>query len=174
MTENTSTPVLNERKGLNYNYMQLTLLVIMRTFIGWHFLYSGISHQFLHENWSAKEYLLESKGMFSNFFIALANNPDVLQIVDLLNIWGTLAIGIGLILGGTTRVAAFAGSVLLGLFFFAHPPLPEFQYSIYNEVDALIVNSNLIELSALILLTFFPTGRIGIDRFLFPTWKKNF
>jgi len=150
-----------------YTNAQLTVLVILRMLIGWHFLYEGIV-KFLNPYWSSVGYLLEAPEMFSEVFSLITDNPDVLKIVDFLNIWGLTAIGLCLILGLFTRTATIAGIVLLFLYYSAQPPLPGITYTTPSEGSYLIVNKNLIELFALVVLALFPTGkRIGIDRFIF-------
>ena len=67
----------------------------LRILIGWHFLYEGISKVFA-TNWTSAGYLLESHWLFSGIFHWMATIPAVLKIVDLLNIWGLIFIGLGL------------------------------------------------------------------------------
>ncbi|MFC2090769.1 DoxX family protein, partial [Bacteroidota bacterium] len=52
---------------LKGNVLSLVLLTL-RTFIGWHFLYEGIV-KLASPTWSAHDYLLNSKWIFSGFFI---------------------------------------------------------------------------------------------------------
>ena len=73
------------------------LLTATRILIGWHFLYEGIS-KLLAPNWTSLAYLLESHWLFSGFFHWIASNPTILKLVDFLNIWGLIFIGIGLFL----------------------------------------------------------------------------
>ena len=54
-----------------YSSVQLSSLVILRILIGWHFLYEGFSKLF-NPNWTAAGFLLDSKGIFSWFFISMA------------------------------------------------------------------------------------------------------
>jgi thiosulfate dehydrogenase [quinone] large subunit len=88
-----------------------------------------------------------------------------------MNIWGLILIGLGLILGVFTRLAAVSGIVLLSFYYLSHPPLAGLGYIIPSEGNYLIVNKTLIEVFALWVLYLFPTGKwIGIDRFIF--WKS--
>ena len=41
---------------------QMTIFVILRVAIGWHFLYEGIT-KVLNPNWSSIGYLMDSKGL---------------------------------------------------------------------------------------------------------------
>lgn len=159
--------MMNKDSALpQYSTLQLTSLVILRVLIGWHFLYEGIA-KLISPHWTAASYLLESKLVFSGVFFWMASNPLVLKLVDFLNIWGLIAIGLGLIVGGLTRVASIAGVLLLLLYYICNPPFIGYTYSIPMEGSYLIVNKNLVEMFALVVLIVFPTGSIiGLDRLL--------
>jgi len=96
---------------LNYSRCQLTLLVTLRVLIGWHFLYEGVA-KLSNPDWSSVGFLLDSKWIFSGLFQNMASNPSVLNTVDFLNMWGLVAIGLGLILGFLTRPAIIGGIIL--------------------------------------------------------------
>jgi thiosulfate dehydrogenase [quinone] large subunit len=151
----------------SYSNWQLTTLVLLRVAIGWNFFYEGLS-KLADPDWSAMGYLLDSKWIFSGLYHAMAANQAVLSVVDFLNIWGLILIGLGLILGLFTRIAIIAGIILLAFYYLSHPPLAGLQYAIPSEGNYLIINKTLIILIAVWTLYFFPTGRIiGIDRFIF-------
>ncbi len=154
-----------------YSNLQLTALVCLRVAIGWHFLYEGVS-KLLTPGWSSMGYLLDSKGCLSDYFISLAANSNLLSIVDFLNVWGLIAIGIGLIVGLLTQVASVAGIILLLFYYLSHPSLISAKFSMPSEGAYLWINKNLIELIAITVLMLFPTGsRIGLDRLIFQ--KKD-
>ena len=141
-------------KPKNTNQIQTGILVVLRITIGWHFLYEGLN-KVLNPGWSSHDYLASASWLFSGLFHWMADTPAVLMVVDFLNVWGQIFIGLGLMLGALTQTACIAGMVLLALYYFANPP----AYS--------IVNTNLVEFIVLGLLAAVPTGRIiGIDRFL--------
>lgn len=151
----------------DYTNFQLTALVLLRMLIGWHLLYEGIT-KLINPYWTSAGYLAESKWVLSGLFTSIVANPTLLKIVDFLNEWGLIAIGIGLIAGLLTRVATIAGIVLLCLYYVANPPFLGYQYSMPTEGSYLIVNKTLIEAAALFVLAIFPTGeKIGLDIFLF-------
>ncbi len=146
---------------------RLTWLVILRVAIGWHFLFEGIV-KLLNPNWSAVGYLLDSKGIFSFFYQFLASEQKILSIVNFLNEWGLVLIGLGLILGIFTRIATYSGMVLLAFYYFSHPPFIGMNYALPNEGSYLLVDKVFIEFCALGVLAIIPTGKyIGIDRFIF-------
>ena len=144
------------------------ILLVLRIAIAWHFLYEGLSKLFIPD-WSSYNYLLNARWILSGFFHWLANTPALLKIVDFLNIWGLILVGLGLFLGVFTRVAAAFGILLLSFYYLASPPLLGMDIGVPVEGHYLIVNKNLIELLILLLFLVIPTRWIpGIDRL----WKQ--
>ena len=139
-------------------------LVILRVAIGWHFLYEGVV-KLLADDWSAGPFLAQSRWLLSGLFRWMAETPAVLHVVNLLNVWGLILIGLGLMLGSLTRLACLAGIVLLGLYYVAAPPLIGMDFGVPQEGTYLIVNKTLVELVALCVLAVVPTGHfVGLDR----------
>lgn len=153
---------------------QVFWLVALRVVIGWHFLYEGMV-KLVNPNWSSVGYLLDSQGWFKEVFYWMASSPTLLNAIDFMNIWGLIAIGLGLILGLFTPVAIIGGVILLTMYYLSHPPFIELKYGLPMEGSYLLVNKTFIELIALVVLYFFPTGKwIGIDRFILRIKKvKN-
>jgi thiosulfate dehydrogenase [quinone] large subunit len=152
---------------MNYSNTQVGWLVALRLAVGWHFLYEGLV-KLLNPNWSSVGFLLDSGGFMQGVFHSLATNPATVNIIDLINIWGLIFIGLGLILGFLARPACIFGIALLAMYYLSHPPFVGIRYAVPNEGSYLIVNKNLIELIALAVLYVFPTSKyIGIDRFIF-------
>lgn len=157
---------------MNYSKSQLFWLVALRVLIGWHFLYEGVV-KVVNPNWSGIGYLMDSGGFMAGFFRSLAANQSTLQVIDFINIWGLIAIGLGLILGSFTRIATISGILLLILYYFSHPPFPGIDYAMPMEGSYLIVNKNLIEMVALVVLFLFPTSReFGLDKFICKKHNK--
>lgn len=149
-------------------------LVILRVVIGWHFLYEGIV-KLMDPNWSSAGFLSESSWIFSGLFHRMASEPGILQVVDFLNTWGLILIGLGLFLGLFTRISQIAGIVLLALYYITNPPFIATGSGIAVEGHYLFVDKNLVELIALLVLTFFPTGMfLGLDHFIPHIRKKKF
>lgn len=154
--------------------MQVFWLTTLRVIIGWHFLYEGLVKA-LNPNWSSVGFLLDSAGFVSGFFHSLAAKPALLGIVDFLNIWGLIAIGLGLILGAFTRIALSSGILLLMLYYLSHPPFVGLKYELPMEGSYLFINKNLIEMVAMIVLTVFPAHNpIGLDRLIFKIRKPRY
>jgi len=151
---------------------QTGLLVALRFLIGWHLLYEGIS-KLIHPEWSSIAFLAESKWIFAGLASWITSSQGVLEVVDFLNTWGLIAIGLGLILGLFTRTAAIAGTVLLGLYYLFNPPFIGMGSSLPLEGNYLIVNKNLIEAVMLLLIAVSPASRLfGLDT-LFIGRKRN-
>lgn len=152
---------------MKYSKIQLIGLVTLRVLIGWHFFYEGLS-KLINPYWTSAGYLAESKWVLSGFFEWITKNAEILRVVDFLNIWGLILIGLALILGLFARFASYAGIILILLYYAAQPPLIGLESSLPNEGNYLIVNKNLIEAAALFILVYFPTSKIiGIDRMIF-------
>jgi thiosulfate dehydrogenase [quinone] large subunit len=150
----------------SYTSWQTISLVALRMMIGWHFLYEGAIKLFDNE-WSSTGYLLDSHGLFAGLFHMLASNHLVILIIDMLNIWGLILIGIGMILGLFSRLSIISGIILISLYYLSHPPLAEYEYLLPHEGNYLIVDKNLIEIFAMIILLVFPTSQIvGMDRLI--------
>jgi thiosulfate dehydrogenase [quinone] large subunit len=147
----------------NYKPIQVFTLVALRILIGWHILFEGFS-KLLNPSWSSSGFLGESKWILSGFSHWIVSHADVLNAVDILNTWGLIAIGIGLILGLFTRVAAISGAILLFVYYLNNPPLIGMEYSVPTEGSYLIVSKTLIEAIALVALAVFPSGLFaGVD-----------
>lgn len=154
----------------SYSNWQLASLTILRVALGWNFFYEGLS-KLIDPDWTAMGYLLDSKWIFAGIFHSMATNTAVLSVVDFMNVWGLILVGLGLILGLFTRLSSIAGMVLLAFYYLSHPPLAGLGYIIPSEGNYLIVNKTLIELFAMWVLYLFPTGKfLGVDRFVF--WKS--
>jgi thiosulfate dehydrogenase (quinone) large subunit len=150
---------------MQYSPGQVISLVILRVAIGWHFLYEGGS-KLITPGWSSRSYLLDSKGFLSGFFAWIANNEAVLKIADLLNQWGLTLIGLALVLGLFNRLATMAGIFLLLLYYLSHPAWIGLEYLFPSEGNYFIVNKNVVEIFALLLLYFFPSGEMaGLGKF---------
>ena len=150
-----------------YSPMQVFALTFLRVLIGWHFLYEGLIKLYTPGGWSAELFLANSVGPFSIILKALTTNPTILNLVNQANIWGLIAIGLSLFLGIFTKPFKIAGMVLLFLYYIAYPPFAAFSVSAPVEGSYWIINKNLVEFAALLVLYWFPTSHItGIDRYL--------
>jgi thiosulfate dehydrogenase [quinone] large subunit len=156
-----------------FTTFQLTVMVLLRILIGWHLLYEGISKLSMPE-WSSALFLSDSQWILSGLADWIISNSGVLSVVDFLNTWGLIAIGTGLILGLLTRVAAYAGTLLLFVYYLNNIPLIGVEYNMPAEGNYLIVSKTLIEAAALLVLAVFQTGSVfGLDILLARNTKSK-
>lgn len=151
--------ISNKQNRYNMNWKKL-LITVFRVAIGWHFLYEGVS-KLAMGNWSAAGYLSNSTGPFSSFYQWMGASEGLMNIVDPINIAGLILIGLGLFIGLAIRVSSISGIALLILYYFAYPP---FGGSLMGSVEGnlYIVNKNLIEALALIVLLFLKEKGYGL------------
>jgi thiosulfate dehydrogenase (quinone) large subunit len=153
------------------SFLQRTSLVILRTLIGWHFLYEGYYKLVLPgwsasgdplPAWSAAGYLKAATGPLASMLHALAAS-DAMRTVDILVPVGLALVGVSLMLGVFTQLGCVGAILFLALFYVSAIPtsgLPQAG----AEGTYLIVNKNLIELAAVMVVLTFRTGRIaGFD-----------
>ena len=104
----------------------------------------------------------------------MASSNTLLHIIDTINIYALLLIGLALILGILHRITLISGITLLGLYYLAMPPLIGLQYSIPVEGNYFIINKNLIEMAAMFVLLYFPTNKIfGLERLISKVKKHE-
>jgi thiosulfate dehydrogenase (quinone) large subunit len=150
---------------------QRLALVILRTLIGWHFLYEGYFKLLRPawgrdgaplDPWSAAGYLRSATGPLADFFHALGNAPWI-GTLDLGIAIALVLVGLSLMLGLFVRIGCIAAFALLLLFYLSAIPLsgmPEPR----TEGAYLLVNKNLIEASAVLVIYFFDLGRHADSR----------
>ena len=149
--------------------MKKIIITVIRAAVGWHFLYEGLIKLF-SENWSAASYLNNTFGFLSGYYHWLAATPARLAVVDFLNVWGLILIGLALFVGLTVRWASVAGAFLLLLYYFAYPP---FGASMLGGDGAVyIINPLLIETCVLLLFFCYREKGYGLDN-LMPRFKKG-
>lgn len=148
------------------------VLTLLRIALGWYFLYEGIS-KLLTPGWTAKNYLLGSTWIFSDFFHWLASSPFLINAVDFLNIWGLIIIGISLFIGLFTRWTSILAAILLLFYFLAYPPISGYTFGTVAEGSYLWVNKTLIEFFLLAGFIFLPSSMTyGLDR-LIAVWRDE-
>lgn len=150
---------------------QQTTLVVLRTLIGWHFLYEGYTkllypawgqHGAPLLPWSSAGFLKAATGPLAPLFHWMGSAPWIGSL-DLAIAIALTAVGISLILGLFTQLGCGGAIVLLASFYLAAIPLgaPDAR----SEGTYLVVNKNLIEACAVAVLFTFRTGAIaGLDR----------
>ncbi len=160
--------------GRSASFFQQATLIGLRTAIGWHFLYEAYYKLMLPgwssdgaplAAWTSAGFLRGATGPLSGVFQKLIASGWIGWIDSTVKV-SLLLIGLSLILGLFTRVAAFGALALLALFYFSAVPLSGSPQP-GNEGTYLIVNKTLIEGLAVLVLLAFDTGRIaGLDLLL--------
>ena len=146
-------------------------LILARTLIGWHFAYEGYYKLMLPgwsragepmQAWSAAGYLHAASGPLAPLMHMLAQ-PRALTIIDLLVPLGLLLVGVSLVTGLFTQSGCVGAACFLTLFYLSMIPTSGAPQP-GTEGTYLIVNKNLIELAAVLVIAAFRTGRIaGLD-----------
>jgi len=145
-----------------------TIITIIRIAVGWHFLYEGLIKLFA-DKWSSASYLNNTFGFLSGFYHWLAASPVRLEVVDFLNIWGLILIGLALFVGLFAKWASISGAFLLMLYYLAYPP---FGVSLFGGDGATyIINPLFIETALLVFLFGYKDKGYGLDELL-PRLKK--
>ena len=125
-------------------------LTLLRVSLGWLFFYSGIT-KLLNPEWSSIKYLEGAKSLTG--FYGWMTQESVLPIVNALNEYGQLLLGISLILGIAVRLSTTLGAVLMALYYSALP-FP------YPNPQSLIVDQHVIYALVLIYLGAVRAGRV--------------
>jgi thiosulfate dehydrogenase [quinone] large subunit len=146
-------------------------LVVLRTLLGWHFLYEGYYKLVLPAwssagaplpVWSAGGYLRAASGPLAPAFHALAAS-SLAGWIDVIVPIALVLVGLSLVLGLFTRRGCQGAVVLLALFYLAAIPLDGVPRA-GAEGTYLLVNKTLIELAAAVVLLTSRTETIaGLD-----------
>ena len=139
-------------------------IVVLRIFIGWHFLYEGVIKLY-NPDWTSFGYLATAQGPLKFLFLPLASE-NIIGWIDFMNYAALIIVGLSFLLGIYEKFGAFIGVVLLGMYYWAHPPFP-WLTQLNVEGSYWFVNKNLIELVGCLIIYQLPTGRyFGIQRLL--------
>lgn len=164
---------------------QQIALIVLRTLIGWHFLYEGY-YKFALPGWSSEGvrlgawssagYLKGATGPLAWLFQRLLEAGWVNWLDRAVKI-SLVLIGLSLMLGLLTRLGCWGALLLLSLFYLLMVPLSGAQQP-GSEGAYLIVNKTLIEAAAVVVLLTCKTGEIaGLDLWLAnrnPSRSANF
>jgi thiosulfate dehydrogenase [quinone] large subunit len=159
-------------RDFSVNGAQQVGLIVLRTLVGWHFLYEGYFKLLRPawgrdgaplDAWTAAGYLKGASGPFASVFHALGSAPWI-GALDASVAVALLLVGLSLVLGLFTQAGCVGAILLLSAFYLSAIPLtglPEPR----TEGAYLLVNKNLIELAAVVVLLLFRTGQLaGLDR----------
>lgn len=106
------------------------IILFLRLSLGWIFLYSAAT-KISDPSWSAAG-LLKSANTFPSLYQWLAT-PSILPIINFINEWGQLLLGISLVLGIGVRLSSILGVVLMLLYY-----LPQLNFPYIGRTSYLI------------------------------------
>jgi thiosulfate dehydrogenase [quinone] large subunit len=152
-------------KFLRENDYAAYVLTFLRLYIGWQWLQAGIG-KVIGGNFDASGFIKGAiqkasgerpavQGWWANFLenVALPN----VQLFNFLVPWGELLVGVALILGSFTTFAILMGAVM------------NFSYLFSGAVST---NPQMIIIAMLILVAGYNAGKIGVDRWIIPNFRK--
>jgi len=130
-------------------------LFLLRITLGSLFFYAGVS-KLVDPTWSAAGYLKGAQTL-QGFYVWLASAP-IIGTVDVLNKWGLTLIGVALVVGLFTKLASYAGILMMALYYI---PILAFPYV---GAHSLIVDEHIVYIVAFVVLITTHAGKIwGID-----------
>ena len=154
--------------------LQQLALVLLRTLIGWHFVWEGFVKLWWPSwsrggwplsRWSAAGYLQTATGPFQDVFRGLGDSTWI-GVLDVLIALALVLVGLSMMLGLFTQTGTLGALVMLILFYLAHIPVHGVPTP-GAEGSYLLVNKTLVEAAAVLVLLVFRTGRIaGLDLLL--------
>ncbi|MFC7235839.1 DoxX family protein [Halosegnis marinus] len=131
-------------------------VLALRLMMGIAFLYAGIE-KVLTAGWSAQGYLQFAAATNGNplegLFLWMGTTPWFVDFANVAVPWGEVLIGLGLIVGLATRLAAFFGAFMMLMFYFGN-------WSIEHGV----INGDFAYMLVFLAVAAFGAGRIlGLD-----------
>jgi thiosulfate dehydrogenase [quinone] large subunit len=131
----------------------------LRLVLGWLLLYAGYEKVTTDGGWSAAGFLTHAS-TFPGLYAWFAS-PGVLPIVNLINEWGQIALGLSLILGFWTRLSARLAALMMILYYFPGLTFP------YVGEHSLIVDDHIIYAIGYLTLDVLNAGKhFGLDGLL--------
>jgi len=152
-------------RSVTFDYSETWLgysLLSLRLVMGYVFLSAGIE-KVLDPEWTAGGFLVgavDDANPFAGIFAAMADGW--LWLVDPLNVWGQVLIGIALLAGAFVRLAAFGGALMFVLYW-----LTQFQGGLMAGLpveNGFVVTYHLVYALIIFGIAAFGAGRIlGVD-----------
>jgi len=136
---------------------------LLRISMGWIFLYAGLD-KVMTPDWTAAGFLGNAQ-TFGPFYERFTN-PEIIDLVNIINVWGLTLIGVSLITGAFVRVSSFFGAILMILYYF---PTLDFPYA---GEHGFIIDDHLIYFFVFLVFIGLNAGRfLGLDHFVFSKKK---
>ncbi|MFB6153330.1 MAG: DoxX family membrane protein [Halodesulfurarchaeum sp.] len=136
-------------------------LLVLRIIGGWWMLHAGLTKVWetyvLGQPFSAGWFIkYAAQGTILEPVLSLFNSPLGIAFTNFMIPWGEFLIGVGLLFGAFTRLAAFFGAFLLFFFYFVN----------HGWAHGM-VSSELIGIGIMVTIAIFGAGRIwGLDAYL--------
>ncbi len=132
----------------------------LRLLLGWFMFFAGLE-KVLNPEWSASGFLLAAK-TFPEFYAWFAL-PMNSWWADPLNAWGIFLVGAALLLGVFIKPAAWAGALLMIIYYFPHNAFPTVPHGF-------IVEEHIIYAAAFALVALLPLSQeFSLTQFLKKT-----
>jgi thiosulfate dehydrogenase (quinone) large subunit len=135
-------------------------VVALRLVMGGAFLSAGLGKLaiFAGEPFDASGYLLGSEGPLAGVFAAMATNPALIDVINVVVPTTQVLIGVALIVGAFVRLAALGGAIQMATFYLG-------SWDVAGPLG--FVNSDLVYLVVFLALGAFAAGRVlGLDRYI--------
>ncbi|MDZ5813256.1 DoxX family protein, partial [Halorubrum sp. AD140] len=139
--------------------LSVWFIFALRLMMGLAFLQAGLD-KLLGGGFSAAGYLqnapADNGSPLADLFVAMAQTPLFMDFVNVAVPWGQLCIGLGLLVGCLTRLAAFWGAFMMLLFYFGN-----------WDISHGYINGDFAYLLVFLSVAAFGAGRIfGLDAYI--------
>jgi thiosulfate dehydrogenase [quinone] large subunit len=139
--------------------LSVWFILALRLMMGLAFLQAGLD-KLLGEGFSAAGYLQNAPSAngspLAELFVSMAQTPWFMDFVNIAVPWGQLFIGLGLLVGCLTRLAAFWGAFMMMMFYFGN-----------WDIAHGYINGDLAYLLVFLSVAAFGAGRIlGLDSYI--------
>ena len=145
----------------------VTFFAFLRIAIGWHFLYEGLWKVMQTDGWSCVSYLGAAQGPLAPVFKWMATQGWIVAMGDWAVMLGLTTIGLSLMSGVLSRLAAIFGIALMAMFYCCQPPEPFADAFSGADGRFFVLERNAIEAIGLAIIAFTPCWR-GFLRTLLP------
>ncbi len=132
----------------------------LRLVMGGAFLGAGLGKLtiFAGEAFDASGYLMGAEGPLAGAFAAMAANPALIDIINVVVPATQILIGVGLLVGGLVRLAALGGAMQMSMFYLA-------SWDMAGPLG--FVNADLVYIMVFLAVAAFGAGRIlGADGYI--------
>lgn len=160
MVTNVDTQLLGRDVSFNVSETWLAYwLVLMRLAVGWWMLHAGLD-KFLAWPFDASWFVGgAAAGTTLGPFVTLFSEGAALTFVNIMVPLGQTLIGLGVILGALTRLAAFFGAVLMTFFYFINGETGGWAHG--------LVTGELLGILIFAMIATLGAGRVlGVDKYL--------